>query len=59
MGTILDFLKPKKMGAEEEYVLPVLAPKDLTAVRDVLAQRRAQEELLRKYGIDRASAGSV
>lgn len=61
---LLDFLKKKNNLAPEgeipeEYFLPELKPIDLSPIKDTIAERRAQEEALRKYGISHATAGSI
>lgn len=61
---LLDFLKKKNTLAPEgeipeEYFLPELKPIDLSPMREALAERKAQEETLRKYGISHATAGNI
>lgn len=62
----LDILKPRKKGdtipegeAPDEYIIPELVPLDLSPMKDILAERREQERLMKKYGIERATAGSI
>lgn len=67
--SFIDFLKRKNTTVSkdtgdnpedgDEYTIPDLVPIDFAPMRNLLAERRAQEELLHRYGIDRAGAGSI
>lgn len=63
---ILDVLKPKRkesVSPEEEpadeYRLHELVPLITPEMQGVVAERRAQAETMRRYGIKRATAGRI
>lgn len=44
---------------QDEYSIPELVPLDLSSYKGMLAARKAQEDDLKRYGIERAMDGDI